>query len=484
MTGRRQMQHLVSYLLFAAALIGLALAIRRIKRQLRSKHDELSAFEGEEHRMFAFLHDLGSAIGSDTTMTGLYRLIVDGVDKVVAARGGALYLLDDSRNNLQPKYLSAECPPLARIPAEILEKAQRDPRALESYLRLAQVPADEGVLGAILSSGEAASVLDLAAHESFGGMTADCGPDIAALIAPLRHGGKDLGILAVTRKKEDGAFTANDFAVFRTVAEQSAFAIGNALVHREASEKRQMEGELRNAREVQRVLLPQGEPVVPGYRVSGTNMPARIISGDYYDHLDLGDGRHGVVIADVSGKGVAAGLIMAMCRSVLRSLAGAHDSPAEALGRVNRQLFPDIKEDMFISLIYAVIEGDEGTVKFARAGHDPALLYRAEEKTVSLIRPPGLALGIDDGDVFERVTKVEEIRMNPGDCLLLHTDGVKEAVNAAGEEFGMDRLRDAFRESASLGAEAAIRSVERELARFVGESPQMDDVTLVAVEKR
>ena len=175
---------------------------------------------------------------------------------------------------------------------------------------------------------------------------------------------------------------------------------------------------------------------------------------------------------------------MAMCRSVLRSLAGAHDSPAETLGRVNRQIFPDIKEDMFISLFYAVIEGDDGTVKFARAGHDPALLYRAEERSVELIKPPGLALGIDEGDVFERVTKVQEIRMHPGDCLLFHTDGVKEAMNAAGEEFGMDRLRDAFRESASAGAEATIRSVERELARFVGEAPQMDDVTLVAVEKR
>ena len=97
------MQHLVSYLLLAAVLIGLVLAVRRIKGQLRSKHEELNAFEGEEQRMFAFLHDLGSAIGSDTTMTGLYRLIVEGVDKVVTARGGALYLLEESLSKLQPK---------------------------------------------------------------------------------------------------------------------------------------------------------------------------------------------------------------------------------------------------------------------------------------------------------------------------------------------------------------------------------------------
>jgi len=478
------MEHFLSYSLLALALAGLIAGIVRARRRLASKQAELSAFEGEEQRMFAFLHELGSAIGSDTTMNGLYRLIVDGVNRVVAARGGALYLLDDSRLNLLPKYLSDECPPLVGVPVEVLEKAERDPRALESHLRLAQVPAEAGMFGAVLSGGEAQSIREVKAHEAFRDGFTRCGAEASALVAPLRHGGRDLGVLAVARQLVDGPFTPNDFAVFRTIAEQSAFAIGNALVHREASEKRQMEGELRNAREVQRVLLPQGEPVVPGYRICGTNVPARIISGDYYDHLDLGDGRHGVVIADVSGKGVAAGLLMAMCRSVLRSMAGACDSPAEALARVNRQLFPDIREDMFISLFYAVIEGDGGTIKLARAGHDPALLYRAAEREVTLLKPPGLALGIDEGDVFERVTKVQEIRLGPGDCLLFHTDGVKEAIDPAGEEFGMDRLREAFRDGARLGAEATIRAVERDLARFAGEAPQMDDVTLVAIEKR
>ncbi|MCW1926207.1 SpoIIE family protein phosphatase [Luteolibacter arcticus] len=477
------MEHLLPYSLLALVLLGLAIALVRKKRELYSKKAELSAFEGEEHRMFAFLHDLGAAIGSDTTMTGLSRLIVDGVDRVVAARGGALYLLDDSRTRLQPKYLSTECPPLIPVPEEVRQRAEKDARALESHLRLAQVPADEGMLGAVLSASEAQFIPEVKAHPAFrdGSLF---GPDTMALVAPLRHGGKDLGVLAVTRIREDGAFTSNDFAVFRSVAEQSAFAIGSALVHREAGEKRQMERELRNAREVQRVLLPQGDPIVPGYRISGTNQPARIISGDYYDYFDLGNGRHGVVIADVSGKGVAAGLLMAMCRSVLRSLAAAHEDPAAALALVNRQLFPDIREDMFISLFYAVIEGDSGRVKLVRAGHDPALLYRAAEKSVTILKPPGLALGIDEGDVFERVTKVHEIQLEQGDCVLFHTDGVKEAVDAAGEEFGMDRLRQAFRDGASLGAETSIRAVEKELARFAAGAPQMDDVTLVAVEKR
>jgi sigma-B regulation protein RsbU (phosphoserine phosphatase) len=139
------MEHFIPYSVLAACFGVLLVAFIRQKRQLVSKKAELSAFEGEEQRMFAFLHELGSAIGSDTTMNGLYQLIVDGVNRVVTARGGALYLLDDARANLQPRYLSEECPPLVGVPMEVRKSAERDPRVLESHLRLAQVPADAGI---------------------------------------------------------------------------------------------------------------------------------------------------------------------------------------------------------------------------------------------------------------------------------------------------------------------------------------------------
>src|SRR5690606_22102703 len=123
-------------------------------------------------------------------------------------------------------------------------------------------------------------------------------------------------------------------------------------------------------------------------------LPARIISGDYYDHLELANGSHGLVIADVSGKGVAAGLMMAMCRSVLRAEADGSDDPAAVLATVNRQLFPDMREDMFISLFYGVVAGDGSEIQLVRAGHDPALCYRAGSREVVTVKPPGLAIGI------------------------------------------------------------------------------------------
>lgn len=477
------MQEVLPYFLLAAVATILGVVLWKSSRRLRSTSLELAAVEGEEQRMFHYLHELGSAIEVDSTRHALGRIIVEGVVEVVGAEAGAVYLLSRKGGNLVPRYLSGDCPPLVRVPDEVGEMARKDPRALASFLRLAKAPLHEGILGETLGGGEAVHVTDLLTHrtDSDGSGRSGC---VEAMLAPLRHGGRDIGVLAVTRGTIGRSFSGNDFAVFRSAAEQSGFALGNALIYREAEEKRQFESDLRNAGEIQRVLLPQGEMKVPGYRVSGSNLPARIISGDYYDHLQLGDGRHGVVIADVSGKGVGAGLLMAMCRSVLRAQSGETEDPAAALAAVNRQLFPDIREDMFISLFYAVIEGDGGTVRLARAGHDAALFFRKEDSEVQEIKPPGLAIGIDEGEVFERVTKVRELAMNPGDVLLFHTDGIREALDAEGREFGEERLRQAFAELAVLGAEAVVEGIQNAVESFAGEAPQMDDITLFAIEKR
>ncbi len=462
----------------------MALALRNQRKRRHAVRRQFRDLQHEEARMFSFLHDLGKSIESEPSPSVLSRIIVDGIEKVVKARGGAIYYLGVGNVHLLPSYISADCPPLIGIPVEVRKKAERDPRALESHLRLSRVAVDEGILGYCLSVGQPIHVQDVKNHPSFRDAFTRYTDNVSALLAPLRHAGKDLGVLVVARRHEDGGFSSNDFAVFRSAAEQSSFAIGNAKIYREASEKRAMESELHNAREVQRILLPQKDPVLSGYRISGTNLPARIISGDYYDYLDLGEGRFGIVIADVSGKGVPAGLLMAMCRSALRCFAPGCSSPSEVLAAVNRQLYEDIREDMFISMAYVIIDPSNGSLVMARAGHDPALLFRRSSGKVETIRSPGLALGVDGGAVFERVTKDHSIELEAGDCILLYTDGVREAVNVQGDEFGMDRMSDTFRASAPSGAEAVLGEMQSVVRDFTGDGPQMDDITLVAIEKK
>jgi sigma-B regulation protein RsbU (phosphoserine phosphatase) len=212
-------------------------------------------------------------------------------------------------------------------------------------------------------------------------------------------------------------------------------------------------------------------------------VPARQVSGDYFDYIKIDEERLGVAIADVSGKGVPASLIMAICRSVLRSQAGNNASPAEVLRKVNRQLYPDIKEDMFISMAYLVVDHSRNKVTLSRAGHDAPLLYKRATQTVMPIKPPGMVLGIDSGGVFDRITVDFDVLLEPGDCLVLYTDGVTEALDAEGDEFGLERTIQSVRASAGKGAAAIISRVIDDVRNFAGSQPQNDDITLIAIHK-
>jgi sigma-B regulation protein RsbU (phosphoserine phosphatase) len=139
---------------------------------------------------------------------------------------------------------------------------------------------------------------------------------------------------------------------------------------------------------------------------------------------------------------------------------------------------------MFISMAYGILDEETGSLTIARAGHDPALLFRRESGKVELLRSPGLALGVDGGSVFERVTKDQQVDLLVGDCVLFYTDGVREALDSTEEEFGMERMSECFRMAAPLGSEAILTRMQEELRQFTGEGPQMDDITLVAIEKK
>src|SRR5204862_4980172 len=159
----------------------------------------------------------------------------------------------------------------------------------------------------------------------------------------------------------------------------------------------------------------------PVCETSSINCPALQVICDYFDYTRVDEHRLGVAIADVSGKGVPASLIMAICRSVLRSQAPQNPSPADVLKAVNRQLYPDIKEDMFISMAYLVVDFSVGSITLARAGHDAPLLYRRAQQTVEFIKSPGMVVGIDSGSVFDRITSDFVISLEQDDCLVLYT---------------------------------------------------------------
>jgi sigma-B regulation protein RsbU (phosphoserine phosphatase) len=466
---------------------------RRLLRVVRER-DEI---EVEEHRMFDFLHGLGEVLQEDSSPAAMHRYIVDGVARVVGADAGVLYLLDrggDGQAELVPKYLTRANAPLVALPSEVVAKSEtrRDQKNLRSYLRLATVQPGEGLIGKALSDHLPIHAPNLLRHSEFNGNENSLQEDLAVLVAPLIYGQKEVGVLAVSKKtgvagtqgKVSEDFSPNDFDVFASIAEQSSFALGSAIIHAEANDKRRYEDELKTASEIQRILLPKKSPGLSDYRVAAFYQAARMVSGDYYDYVPIDDDRFGVAIGDVCGKGIPASLIMAMCRSVLRAEATETDSAAEVLYAVNRSIFPDIREDMFITLLYLILERGSNRLVMARGGHEPPLHYSADTGQIEMYTPPGIAVGIDEGNVFDRVTKNINIEMNVGDVLLLYTDGVTEALNGDDEEFGRGALHGPLEEFAKDGAQAVVDGVYKKLQEHSVHQVQSDDITLIAIEKR
>ena len=452
---------------------------RRIRRLERS-HEEIQV---EETLVFDFLHGLGEAFRGTIRPQELHRLIVEGAVRILDAHGGALYVADRTGGRLMPGFVSKGCPPLVDVPPDILQQAAGNPIALETFLRLHALAANDGLLGRVWQTGQAVCINEFSEAPELAKLRGSALGSVSVMATALQYGDQNLGVLAVANGPKGAPFSQADFVVFKSIAEQSAFALYNAIIYSMANEKKRLDHDLEIARDIQRILLPSESPAINGFQISGINVPARQVSGDYFDYIRVDEERLGVAIADVSGKGVPASLIMAICRSVLRAEAARNPSPADVLRKVNRQLYPDIKEDMFISMAYLVLDHQHYGVTLARAGHDAPLWYQGQSQTVTPVKSPGMVVGIDSGSVFDRLTVDFSVPLERNDCLVLYTDGVTETLNSEGDEYGVDRMTQSVRASANDGAQAIVKRIIEDVREFTGSVPQNDDITVIAIRK-
>jgi phosphoserine phosphatase RsbU/P len=469
--------------LLVAALASWLITYQRQRWRIRALERSKEEIQVEENLVFDFLHGLGEAFRDVIRPHDLHRLIVESSVRILDAHGGALYMVDRTGQRLTPAFVSKGCPPLIEVPDRILQQAATTPIALESYLRSHPIEAGQGLVGRVWKDGEATLLQDLSDAPELSKLRNSALGTSSVMVTPLLYGRQNLGVLAVANGSTSTSFSASDFVVFKSISEQSAFALYNAIVYSEANEKKRLDHDLQIARDIQRILLPSEAPAIKGFEIAGVNIPASQVSGDYFDYIQIDESRLGVVIADVSGKGVPASLIMAICRSVLRAEARDSRSPAEVLHKVNRQLYPDIKEDMFISMAYLILDRENASVTLCRGGHDAPLLYRAADSEIHLLKPPGMALGIDSGDVFDRITADVSVPLEPDDCLVLYTDGVTEALNGEGDEFGRERMIRSVQASAREGAAGMIARLTADVRTFAGGHPQNDDITLIVIRK-
>jgi sigma-B regulation protein RsbU (phosphoserine phosphatase) len=285
---------------------------------------------------------------------------------------------------------------------------------------------------------------------------------------PLKIRGELIGVFNV-QHTETNAFSPERIRLLEALAGHVATAIANArMFQRERLEKDRMIKELDEARGIQFGLFPGNCPDIPGFEITGVCQPCREVGGDWYDYIPLPDGRFAVVLADVSGKGMGAALLMSSTRSILRLYAANGLSPSEVLTSVNSLLVNDFPSAKFVTMVYAVIDPVKRTVSFANAGHLQPILV--DENGAQLLETDaGMPLGIMDNRYSER-----EIEMPAGSRLFLYTDGVTEANNSALDEYGSERTL-----AHVAGASSSVQTLLNDVDKFTAGFPATDDVTVV-----
>jgi len=272
-----------------------------------------------------------------------------------------------------------------------------------------------------------------------------------------------LGICKICREAVDADLLRMDYT--------SAVCLG----HFSDEELRQLESELQLSQVIQRGLLPQKVPSIEGMNIAAFSRPAQIVGGDYFDFPNFKDGAHGIVMADVSGHGVSAGMFMSSLQTAFHTLVPEASSPLDVLERINRLYIHNINFTTFVTVFFGKYDPQTRTLSYANAGHSSAYLYRPATNQEIWLQPTGPAIGLMEGFLL----RMGEVKLEAGDILLLYTDGITEAANQQGVLWGEDRLADIIRENADVSAEKVIQKVMQALKEHTNGSPLADDVTLV-----
>lgn len=332
----------------------------------------------------------------------------------------------------------------------------------------------KGIIGHVIHTGDAVSAPDVRLDPRY---VAGRRATRSELAVPIVSESGVIGCLNVESDRLD-AFSAADAELLQFFASAAAVSIEKALLHRQVLDKQRIEDQLKVARDVQSGLLPEAPPELPGYDIAAVNLPTWAIGGDYYDYVPLERGRLGLVVADVSGKGIPAALIMATFRAALRTEMRRHaDLPAVA-SQLNQVVQESRDASRYVTAVCGVLDTATNGFTYVNCGHNPPLLLRSGGGVETLQRG-GPALGLFAEERFE----AGGVRLDPGDRLVLYTDGVVEPADGRDVEFGVGRLEAAVRGATGGAAREALVSVIEATRRFSGQEQYEDDFTLVVVQR-
>jgi sigma-B regulation protein RsbU (phosphoserine phosphatase) len=419
------------------------------------KLSEKARLEQKVKRLSTLI-EVNALISSSLNLDQILENVMLISKKVMNADASSLMLIDEKTNELVYEVALGK----------VGEKLKHEFR-----LKMGQ-----GIAGTVAQEGKPLLLEDAYTHPKFHRAHDDAtGYRTKSMITvPLKVGDRITGVAQVINRLDNKPFDIDDLDLFIALCSLAAIAIENAKMHKSLMEKQRLVKDMEFARTVQESFLPQKAPEISSYKFSAHYTPAQEVGGDFYDFIYFDRERTGVVIGDVSGKGVPAALYMAKLGSDLRTLAFTEKDPASTLGKLNSLLAERSRRGMFATLLYLELESGSRKLTISNAGHLPPLIKKSDNTITKLATAGGSPLGILPGMEFGQETAALE----PGDTVILYTDGIIEAMNAKEELYGYERFEALIRKSAS-DPDSLKTAIIDDVNRFTGLSPQHDDMTLV-----
>src|SRR2546421_10928466 len=410
------------------------------------------------------LLDITKTISRSLDLDEVLNLVMDTLDSLIPYDAAGIYLVKCSQ-------------PLFETDGELDETCVFHTQAVRGYeiddLQELHLKMGEGLIGHVAVTGKPYVSHDVRRDPRYINARPRTNSE---MVAPIISNSEVIGVFDL-ESDELNAYSNDDLEVLMLLASQVAIIIEKVMLHDQLIEKQRLETQLEVARQVQLELLPARDPQLEGFDISAYNFPTEEVSGDYYDWVRIYDDQIGIVIADVSGKGVPAALLMAFLRASLRAATHIGYSPHISMSKVNYLLWESIERNQFVTAFYGLLDASNRTLAYTNAGHNPPLLMDAE----------GNARFIDRGGVplgMFRDTRYYEyyLTLEPGELLLLYTDGVTEANNPKGQEYGTDRLVRALKDSRHLSARALIDFIQHDVLEWTDGLGATDDITFFVIK--
>ncbi|CAN5891105.1 hypothetical protein BH18ACI4_BH18ACI4_09960 [soil metagenome] len=422
----------------------------------RTKPEEITTTR-KEGDLLALISKVGVTLLASATLNETLEQIVSLVFEAVPADRCLLMMRDEGSEELRVA--------VARLRDRVGE--------------VGEIRVSRNVLDEVVMRGKSVLTSDAQHDPRFASGTVVLQGIRSVLAVPLGVSEQVFGIIYADSPIAEGRFTEDHLKVLRTLASVAAIRVENARLVEARLQQERLERELQLAMEIQQRFQPTAPPVVPGYELQGISFPCYEIGGDYYDFIQREDGRLVIALGDVSGKGTAAALLMSSLHASVHAQAGSHETLSETISAVNRYLADNIPANRFVTLFYAELDPASGALSFLNAGHNPPLIVHAAG-TVEQLASGGLPLGIKRNAEYRE----GRTQMQPGDVLVIYSDGVTEAASPSGEEFGPTRLYEVVSRNIDASAAGVRDRIESALTKFSQGTQAADDITLVIVKRQ